>query len=82
MSRKQTITRTEVTDWNQLPVVLEAREVAAVMGVDHEAVYAMARTPGFPAIWVSKRRVIIGRDALANWLNNGGRLSEEHATTA
>ena len=49
-------------------LTLDVPEAAQLIGLNKNAVYALCKTPGFPAIEVG-RRLIIPREALINWLN-------------
>jgi len=49
-------------------LTLTVSEASKLIGLNKNAVYALCKTPGFPAIEVG-RRVIIPREALEIWLN-------------
>ena len=49
-------------------LTLNVTEAARLIGINKNAVYALCKTPGFPAIELG-RRVLIPREALEVWLN-------------
>lgn len=50
-------------------LALSMSETAQALGICLPAAYELARTPGFPAVRVSERRLIVPVDALRRWLN-------------
>lgn len=49
-------------------VAYSIHEVAAVLGISVPVAYELARRPGFPAIRVSERRIIVPARALEAWM--------------
>jgi excisionase family DNA binding protein len=49
-------------------VVYTVPEVAALLGINLPKAYELARQPGFPAIRVSNRRIVIPKTAFERWL--------------
>ena len=49
-------------------VVYTVPEVAALLGINLPRAYELTRQPGFPAIRVSSRRIIIPKEAFHRWL--------------
>jgi excisionase family DNA binding protein len=62
----------DLTAW---PLFLTLQEVQAVLGLSRPTVYALAHTPGFPAVRV-RRRILVPRDAFVQW------LEQHHVTDA
>ena len=54
---------------------LTVDELADILGINLNAAYSLVKQPGFPAIRISPRRIIIIADSLDNWMR-------EHATGA
>ena len=44
-------------------------EVAKLLGIHKQAAYELAKKPGFPAIRVTERRIIVPVDKLHEWLD-------------
>lgn len=63
--------RTIVNDQKYLTV----DKMADILGINLVAAYSLVKQPGFPAIRISPRRIIIVADGLDNWMR-------EHATGA
>ena len=60
--------KTTYTNIEDLPLALNAREVAEVLRISKSKVYELARTESFPAIRIGNR-VVIPRDKLMEWMN-------------
>jgi len=58
-----------MTDWNEVPLVLNAADVAKILGLSKPNVYALFNRADFPAVRVSDRRIVVGRDKLREWLD-------------
>ena len=63
------------TNVEDLPLTLNAREVAAVLRISKSKVYELARTESFPAIRIGNR-VVIPRDKLIQWMNAQAEVSD------
>lgn len=59
-----------VKDFAELPVCMQVKDVAACLGISTVTAYELARQPGFPAVKVSDRRIIVPRDRFCSWLDN------------
>lgn len=55
------------TDWNQLPVMLNTREVALVLGYGSDVVRGLCKVGKMPHIRLG-RAFMIPRDALRSWV--------------
>ena len=43
-------------------------EAASMLGINLNAMYLLCRRPGFPAVRVSPRRIVIPAEALHEWM--------------
>lgn len=57
------------TSLDQLPVAVQAEDIAAVLGISRAGAYTLMRSKGFPTIYVGKRRMIVMRDKFIAWLD-------------
>ena len=55
--------------FDQLPVTIQAEDIAAVLGISRAGAYTLMRSKGFPTIYVGKRRMIVLRDKFIAWLD-------------
>ncbi|HKM39040.1 MAG TPA: helix-turn-helix domain-containing protein [bacterium] len=67
-----TVSRKPATE----PVVFSIAEVAALLGIHLRAAYELARQPGFPALKVSPRRIVVPKQAFFRWLETATRDSQ------
>lgn len=58
----------QVKDFNELPVMLKADDVAAVMGISRATAFTLVKDPSFPSIRVGPKRIVIPRDKFLSWL--------------
>ena len=59
---------TTYTSYNQLPLSLNANDIAAVLGISRSNAYTLMRAKGFPTIFIGKR-MIVPRDKFIEWMN-------------
>ena len=45
-------------------------EAAAYIGINPINCYGLCKTPGFPAVRVGQKRLVIPKEALKRWLDN------------
>ena len=57
---------TTYTSYNQLPLSLNANDIAAVLGISRANAYTLMRAKGFPTIFIGKR-MIVPRDKYIEW---------------
>ena len=57
-----------VTDPAQLPMALNANQVAAVLGISRAGAYNLMRSEGFPTLFIGKR-MVVPKDRLMDWMN-------------
>ena len=56
------------TSFNQLPLSLNANDIAAVLGISRANAYTLMRAKGFPTIFIGKR-MIVPRDKFIEWMD-------------
>ena len=61
-------------------VVYTVPEVAALLGINLPRAYELTRQPGFPAIRVSSRRIIIPKEAFHRWLEQAALDKQSYDT--
>ena len=57
---------------NNLPLVLQARDVQAILGISKGKAYELMNSVDFPTIFIGKR-MVVPKDAFLDWLNNDKR---------
>ena len=57
-----------ITDISQLPIALNATQVAAVLGISRAGADNLMRSRGFPTLFVGKR-MVVPRDRLIAWMD-------------
>ena len=57
-----------VTDPSQLPMALNANQVAAVLGISRAGAYNLMRSEGFPTLFIGKR-MVVPKDRLLSWMD-------------
>ena len=57
-----------ITDSSQLPMALNAKQVAAVLGISRAGAYNLMRSEGFPTLFIGKR-MVVPKDRLMDWMN-------------
>lgn len=57
----------DITNWDQLPLVLAPKDVKHVMGIGTNRAYDLFHRHDFPAVKVGNG-LRVGRDAFRNWL--------------
>ena len=58
----------QVTDPAQLPMALNANQVAAALGISRAGAYNLMRSEGFPTLFIGKR-MVVPKDRLMDWMN-------------
>ena len=59
---------TTYTSYNQLPLSLNANDIAAVLGISRANAYTLMRAKGFRTIFIGKR-MIVPRDKFIEWMD-------------
>lgn len=60
--------KSTITSYDQLPIMLSAKNVANALGISESKAYELFRSKGFPVI-VLGRRKLVAKDKLIEWLN-------------
>lgn len=55
-----------------LPIVLQAKDVQAILGISKGKAYELMNSVDFPTIFIGKR-MVVPKDAFLDWLNNDKR---------
>lgn len=58
---------TTFTNYDQLPLALNADEVAQVLGISRAGVYTLMHSKGFPVLQINKR-LVVPKDKLIAWI--------------
>ena len=58
---------TTYTSYDQLPLALNADDVAAVLGISRANAYTLMHSKGFPTIKIGKR-MVVPKDKLVKWM--------------
>ena len=61
--------RETISSYDQLPVALNANQVAAALGISRAGAYNLMRSEGFPTLFIGKR-MVVPKDRLLNWIQS------------
>ena len=61
------------TKYDELPLVLNAKDVADILGISLTATYRLFDREDFPTIRTVMRRKLVSRDAFFDWLKQQQR---------
>lgn len=61
------------TKYDELPLVLNAKDVADILGISLTATYRLFDREDFPTIRTGMRRKLVSRDAFFDWLKQQWR---------
>lgn len=53
--------------YNDLPLMLNANEVASALGISRANAYTLMRSKGFPTLHIGKR-MVVPKDKLLEWV--------------
>ena len=59
---------TVFSSYDQLPLALNADQVAAVLGISRAGAYTLMRSESFPTLVIGKR-MVVPRDRLLRWID-------------
>ena len=59
---------TTYTSYDQLPLALNADDVAAVLGISRANAYTLMHSVGFPTLTIGKR-MVVPKDKLLAWMD-------------
>ena len=60
--------KAKFTAFSELPVILNATDVASILGVSRAFAYNLFHANDFPVIVIGSRR-LVNKDSFINWLN-------------
>lgn len=63
----------EYTQYDQLPLILDAKKVADILGISLTAAYRLFDRDDFPTIRTGMRRKLVSREAFFDWLKQQQR---------
>ena len=61
--------------YNDLPLTLNALDVAEVLGISRAAAYELVRSKGFPHMNIGKR-ILIPKDAFLEWIREQTEVND------
>ena len=62
-----------ITSFDQLPLILGAEQVAAVLGISRSNAYALLHQEDFPTIRIGKR-LLVAKDEFIQWMDESSTL--------
>jgi len=65
------ISKQRQTDYDTLPLVLDVKHIAEIMGISKVSAYQLVRSAGFPAAQVNGRLIRVSKRAFFEWLEKG-----------
>lgn len=71
--KESVVSMLEYTKYDQLPLVLDAKKVADVLGISLTAAYRLFDREDFPTIRTGMRRKLVSREAFFDWLKQQQR---------
>ena len=60
--------RSKYSSFNELPLMLNVVQVAAVLGISRAGAYELVRSEGFPALKIGSR-IVVPKDKLREWID-------------
>ena len=62
--------KTTYTSYDQLPLVLNANQVAGVLNISRGQAYALMHSEGFPTVKLGEKRMVVPKIKLMAWLDS------------
>lgn len=59
--------KTIIANWEDLPIVLDAKDLQRILPIGHNGSYALLNDPGFPSLRIGKK-LMVSRTALKAWI--------------
>lgn len=56
------------TSYNELPLLLNVKQLADLLGVSNSSVYELIQEDGFPSLRIGKR-IVIPKEELREWIS-------------
>ena len=69
---------TEYHSWENLPLILNAKDVQTILGISKGKTYELMNSKDFPTIYLNKR-MVVSREAFWDWLNQDKRKIKRRA---
>ena len=66
------ISKQRQTDYDALPLVLDVKHIAEIMGISKVSAYQLVYLAGFPKQQISGRLIRVSKRAFFEWLEKGG----------
>jgi len=64
-------TKQRQTDYDALPLVLDVKHIAEIMGISKVSAYQLVHSEGFPKAQIKGRLIRISKKAFFEWLEKG-----------
>ena len=65
--------KSEYTNFDQLPITLNADQVAEVLGISRANAYQLMHRYGFPTLQIGKR-MVVPKDKLIAWMDKNSKV--------
>ena len=65
--------KSEYTNFDQLPLSLNADQVAEVLGISRANAYQLMHSYGFPTLQIGKR-MVVPKDKLVQWIDKNAKV--------
>lgn len=67
----------KLTNWENLPLTLSAKQISEILNISLPKVYELFHRRDFPAIKISQKRIIVGKDQFKKWIDNQSNTFED-----
>ena len=64
--------KTKYTNYDDLPLMLSALDVASVLGISRAGAYELVRSDGFPSLRIGSR-IVVPKEKFIEWINANTR---------
>ena len=62
------------TNYDALPLVLDVKQIAEIMGISKVSAYQLVLSNGFPKTQIKGRLIRVSKRAFFEWLEKGGMV--------
>lgn len=62
------MSKSKYTNYNDLPLMLSAPDVASVLGISRAGAYELVRSDSFPSLRIGSR-IIVPKERFIEWIN-------------
>jgi excisionase family DNA binding protein len=59
----------QVKNFEDLPAAIKVEQLAEALGISRATAFKLVKEESFPAVRVGKKRIIVPKDKLFEWLN-------------